>query len=53
MTAMARSGRGNAYYGRTADDLMDPFREEFDRLNVANDGDHGKGHPGPGAGYGH
>jgi Ca-activated chloride channel homolog len=29
MTAMARSGRANAYYGDTAEDLMDPFREEF------------------------
>ena len=29
MVAMARSGRGNSYYGDTAEDLMDPFREEF------------------------
>jgi len=32
MAAMARKGRGNAYYGSTADDLMDPFRQEFDLL---------------------
>jgi len=29
MTAMADAGRGNAYYGRTADDLADPFKEEL------------------------
>ena len=29
MVAMAREGCGNHYYGRTADDLMGPFREEF------------------------
>jgi Ca-activated chloride channel family protein len=34
MTAMARSGQGNAYYGRTADDLMDPFQQEFDLLDA-------------------
>jgi Ca-activated chloride channel homolog len=34
MTAMARAGQGNAYYGRTADDLMDPFREEFDLMSA-------------------
>lgn len=34
MTAMARSGRGNAYYGQTAQDLMDPFQEEFDLLQA-------------------
>jgi Ca-activated chloride channel family protein len=33
MQAMARSGGGNAYYGATADDLMDPFREELGLLN--------------------
>jgi Ca-activated chloride channel family protein len=32
MLAMAREGRGNPYYGRTADDLREPFREEFDLL---------------------
>jgi len=34
MIGMARHGQGNAYYGRTADDLMDPFREEFELLNA-------------------
>jgi Ca-activated chloride channel family protein len=34
MIGMARHGQGNAYYGRTADDLLDPFREEFDLLNA-------------------
>ena len=34
MHAMARNGRGNAYYGATADDLMDPFREELALLNA-------------------
>jgi Ca-activated chloride channel family protein len=34
MIGMARHGGGNAYYGRTADDLLDPFREEFDLLNA-------------------
>lgn len=29
MTAMADAGRGNAYYGQTADDLADPFQEEL------------------------
>lgn len=33
MTAMARSGEGNAYYGATAEDLADPFAEEFDLLD--------------------
>jgi Ca-activated chloride channel family protein len=32
MLAMARSGRGNGYYGQTADDLMEPFQQEFDLL---------------------
>ena len=32
MLAMARAGRGNAYYGQTAADLADPFAEEFDLL---------------------
>lgn len=32
MTAMARAGQGSAYYGETAEDLMDPFREEFELL---------------------
>ena len=34
MVAMARAGRGNNYYGQTALDLMDPFREEFALLNA-------------------
>lgn len=33
MLAMARAGRGNAYYGQTAADLADPFAEEFDLLS--------------------
>lgn len=33
MQAMARAGRGNAYYGQTAADLADPFAEEFDLLS--------------------
>jgi len=38
MSEMARAGAGNAYYGQTADDLIDPFSEEFDLLRalVAN-----------------
>lgn len=34
MIGMARHGRGSSYYGQTADDLMDPFREEFELLNA-------------------
>lgn len=34
MIEMARAGQGNSYYGRTAEDLMDPFREEFDLLSA-------------------
>lgn len=34
MIAMARSGQGNNYYGQSAQDLMDPFREEFALLNA-------------------
>lgn len=34
MSELARAGRGRAYYGETADDLMGPFREEFDLLNA-------------------
>jgi len=34
MVAMARAGRGNNYYGQTAEDLMDPFREEFALLTA-------------------
>ena len=33
MTAMARQGLGSAYYGQSAEDLMDPFQEEFDLLS--------------------
>lgn len=29
MVAMADAGQGNHYYGDTADDLMEPFRQEF------------------------
>ena len=32
MVEMARVGRGNSYYGQTAQDLMDPFVEELDLL---------------------
>ncbi len=32
MGELARSGGGNSYYGQSAEDLMDPFREEFDLL---------------------
>jgi Ca-activated chloride channel family protein len=34
MVAMAHAGQGNAYYGQTAEDLMDPFREEFDLMSA-------------------
>jgi hypothetical protein len=34
MVAMARAGHGNSYYGQTAEDLMDPFREELELLNA-------------------
>jgi Ca-activated chloride channel family protein len=34
MIGMARAGHGASYYGESADDLMDPFREEFDLLNA-------------------
>jgi Ca-activated chloride channel family protein len=34
MIGMARAGLGNTYYGQTAEDLMDPFREEFALLNA-------------------
>lgn len=32
MVAMAKAGQGNHYYGETANDLMEPFREEFNLL---------------------
>jgi Ca-activated chloride channel homolog len=34
MAAMARGGQGQAHYGQSADDLMDPFQEEFDLLDA-------------------
>jgi Ca-activated chloride channel homolog len=34
MTEMARAGHGNDYYGQTAQDLMDPFRTEFDLMSA-------------------
>lgn len=33
MLEMANSGGGNAYYGATADDLSDPFTEEFELIS--------------------
>ncbi len=33
MTSMAKSGAGRSYYGDTAEDLLDPFMEEFDLLS--------------------
>lgn len=33
MTAMAERGRGNAYYGDTTADLLEPFAEEFDLIS--------------------
>ena len=35
MIGMARHGQGSSYYGQTADDLMDPFREEFELSECA------------------
>jgi Ca-activated chloride channel homolog len=34
MTALADAGGGNAYYGQSADDLADPFREELALLDA-------------------
>jgi len=34
MIGMAKHGQGSSYYGQTAADLMDPFREEFELLNA-------------------
>lgn len=31
---MAASGNGRSYFGETAEDLMDPFREEFDLMRA-------------------
>ena len=33
MTAMAKHGQGRAYYSESAEDLLDPFLEEFDLLS--------------------
>jgi Ca-activated chloride channel family protein len=33
MTAMAKQGAGRSYYGDLAEDLLDPFMEEFDLLS--------------------
>ena len=33
MISMAKSGLGKGYYGQTAQDLEDPFREEFELLS--------------------
>lgn len=33
MMTMAKAGQGNGYYGESAEDLMDPFREELELLN--------------------
>ena len=33
MMSMAKAGQGNGYYGESAEDLMDPFREELELLN--------------------
>lgn len=32
MIEMAKNGLGQSYYGETAEDLLDPFREEFELL---------------------
>lgn len=34
MAAMADAGRGNGYYGKSADDLLDPFQEEFELMSA-------------------
>jgi Ca-activated chloride channel family protein len=34
MIGMAKAGQGSSYYGQTAQDLIDPFREEFALLNA-------------------
>ena len=33
MAIMSEAGQGNAYYGETAEDLMEPFETEFDLLS--------------------
>ena len=32
MIGMANNGKGQGYYGETAEDLVDPFEEEFELL---------------------
>jgi Ca-activated chloride channel family protein len=34
MSQMAETGHGRPYYGQTAEDLMDPFEEEFELLDA-------------------
>jgi Ca-activated chloride channel family protein len=34
MAGMAYAGQGQAHYGQTAEDLIDPFKEEFDLLEA-------------------
>ena len=34
MAGMASAGQGQAHYGQTAEDLIDPFKEEFDLLEA-------------------
>jgi Ca-activated chloride channel homolog len=34
MLAMAKNGQGQAHYGQTADDLLDPFQQEFDLMEA-------------------
>jgi Ca-activated chloride channel family protein len=34
MMAMAKAGQGQSYYGESADDLMEPFQEEFQLLGA-------------------
>lgn len=34
MAAMAKAGQGQAHYGRSAEDLIDPFQQEFDLLSA-------------------
>jgi len=34
MAGMASAGQGQAHYGKTAEDLMDPFQEEFDLMEA-------------------
>ncbi len=35
MTQMAKGGSGRSYYGETAEDLLEPFLEEYDFLRAA------------------